>query len=88
MTEPILIEDIIVTDIQIGAPIQIIKELTNLPVTTPDTYTGTYEAIPKTKDQSFSTAGKMLTKDFKVKEIPYYEVSNPAGGTTFIIGGN
>lgn len=50
MTEPILIEDIIVTDIQIGVPIQIIKELTNLPVTTPDTYTGTYEAIPKTKD--------------------------------------
>ena len=88
MTEPILIEDIIVTDIQIGVPIQIIKELTNLPVTTPDTYTGTYEAIPKTKDQSFSTAGKMLTKDFKVKEIPYSKVSNLGGGVTFTIGGD
>ena len=50
-------------------------------------YEGSYEAIPlPNMEQSFKTAQRILEKDIVVKEIPYYETSNDAGGYTVIIG--
>ncbi len=57
-------------------------------ITNDEGYDGAYEAIPKINEQNFPTKGKTMTKDFKVKGIPSYEVDNPQGGVTFIIGGN
>lgn len=56
--------------------------LTNLKL-----YDGSYEAIPLPyTQQSFRTAQRILEQDIIVKEIPYYETSNNAGGYTVIIG--
>ncbi len=52
-----------------------------------DTYTGQYEvtALPEV-EQILRTKKKMLLSDIVVKPIPYYEVSNEAGGITVSIG--
>ena len=49
-------------------------------------YTGEYEITPKTTAQTLPTADKRLTEDITVLEIPFYEVSNAAGGNTFCVG--
>lgn len=52
-----------------------------------DPYLGVYEVTPKLDQETvLKTAKKVLSKDVTVKKIPQYEVSNEAGGTTFIIG--
>lgn len=51
-------------------------------------YEGEYEVIPKVAAQKLETANKMMAKDLTIKEIPYFEVSNLAGGSTVTIGGN
>lgn len=50
-----------------------------------EAYNGDYVVIPKATEQLLSTAGKVMVDDVTVKEIPYTEVSNPAGGVTVII---
>ena len=50
-------------------------------------YGGTYTVTPEVgAGQTLETAGKYLTNDVTVNAIPDYEVSNEAGGNTFIIG--
>lgn len=50
-------------------------------------YTGEYTVTPEVDTaQTLETAGKYLTNDVTVNAIPDYEVSNEAGGNTFIIG--
>lgn len=50
-------------------------------------YGGTYTVTPEVgTGQTLETAGKYLTNDVTVKAIPDYEVTNEAGGNTFIIG--
>ena len=50
-------------------------------------YTGEYTVTPEVDTaQTLETTGKYLTNDVTVKAIPDYEVSNEAGGNTFIIG--
>lgn len=45
-----------------------------------------YNVIPKAfESQRFRTAGKMLTGDVIVAEVPYYVTSNTAGGNTVYI---
>lgn len=51
-------------------------------------YVGEYDVTPKIEQQVLSTNDKLMTDDITVKAIPFYEVSNPQGGTTFIIGGD
>ena len=36
--------------------------------------------------QTLPTASKTMYTDVTVKAIPYYDVSNPSGGTTIYIG--
>jgi hypothetical protein len=38
------------------------------------------------EEQALPTAAHLLTQDVVVREIPYYEVSNPSGGYTVNIG--
>lgn len=49
-------------------------------------YEGTYIVIPQSKEQVLPTSNKYLIDDVTIKEIPYYEVSNDAGGKTITIG--
>lgn len=49
-------------------------------------YGGSYEATPATTQQVLNTAQKYLESDVVIKEIPYSETSNTAGGTTVFIG--
>ena len=53
-----------------------------------DNYTGTYTITPKIISQSIPTANKLMNDDVTVNGIPYYEVTNQQGGTTFIIAEN
>lgn len=48
-------------------------------------YSGSYEITPAVEQQIMQTAEKVMREDVTIKEIPYAEVSNPAGGTTVII---
>lgn len=48
-------------------------------------YKGSYEITPSPEEQILHTALKVMRDDVKVKEIPYYEVSNASGGNTIII---
>lgn len=47
-----------------------------------DTYTGEYDVIPRTDEQTLNTADRIMTRDVVIQEIPYAETINPAGGTT------
>ena len=50
-------------------------------------YTGEYTVTPEVDTaQTLETAGTYMTNDVTVNAIPDYEVSNEAGGNTFIIG--
>ena len=50
-------------------------------------YKGNYEITPKAfRSQILKTADKLLEKNIKVLEIPYYETSNTKGTTVFIGG--
>ena len=49
-------------------------------------YQGSYEVTPSSKEQTLSTARKVMREDVKIKEIPYVEVSNASGGITVTIG--
>lgn len=51
-----------------------------------ETYNGTYIVTPKAYEQSLKTTGYRMADDVTVKEIPYFEVSNNAGGNTLNIG--
>lgn len=51
-------------------------------------YAGNCHVIPKINSQVLPTCDKVVTQDITVEGIPFYEVTNPQGGTTFIIGGN
>ena len=52
----------------------------------PETYTGSYEVTPKAYSaQTLDTAGKVLSDDLVINEVPYYQTSNDSGGVTSYI---
>lgn len=51
-----------------------------------DPYEGAYVVIPKITDQTLDTERKLMMQDLLVKQIPFYDVSNAAGGSTIFIG--
>ncbi len=51
-----------------------------------DYYDGSYTVTPKVEEQSLPTAKKYLAEDVRIKEIPFFEVSNLEGGYTVFIG--
>lgn len=51
-----------------------------------DYYDGDYTVTPKVEKQELATRQKFLTEDVKIKEIPFFEVSNNEGGQTVFIG--
>ena len=48
-------------------------------------YEGSYIVIPDTQSQTLETKDKKMTDDVLVREIPYYETSNPQNGLTVYI---
>lgn len=51
-----------------------------------EVYQGDYAVVPKAIEQSLLTKEKYLTDDITVKAIPFFNVSNNAGGKTIYIG--
>lgn len=49
-------------------------------------YNGAYSVTPKAYEQQLETENRKMTNNVTVKEIPYFEVSNSAGGNTLNIG--
>lgn len=49
-------------------------------------YDGEYDVTPDFTKQKLLTKQKMMEKDVTVQQIPVFEVSNEAGGTTVYIG--
>lgn len=49
-------------------------------------YKGSYTVTPKVEKQELATRQKFLTENVKIKEIPFFEVSNLEGGQTVFIG--
>lgn len=49
-------------------------------------YVGSYEVMPTVKVQRLGTENKLMQQDVTVHAIPYYDVSNTAGGNTIYIG--
>lgn len=48
-------------------------------------YEGSYVVIPDTQSQTLETKDKRMADDVLVREIPYYETSNPQNGLTVYI---
>lgn len=47
-------------------------------------YTGSYDIIPSVEEQILNTRNRLLSDDLSIKEIPYFETSNPYGETIYI----
>ena len=56
------------------------KEMTMEP------YDGPYQVTPAVEAQTLATKNKYMTEDVAVMSIPYFDVSNPSGGSTVYIG--
>lgn len=82
--------DVYAQDIDIvplGSEVEINLDDTNkIPQNTYESYTGDYEVIPQKESQVLKTKDKLMSDDVTIKEIPFFEVSNLAGGTTCYIG--
>lgn len=49
-------------------------------------YEGEYEVTPLVTHQTLPTKKKVMKDNLTIKEIPFFDVSNNAGGTTVYIG--
>lgn len=61
------------------APVQIV-ERQNL-------YTGEYTVTPDITPVVLPTRDKLMAEDVTVRKIPLWEIGNPQGGKTILIGG-
>lgn len=50
-----------------------------------ETYDGLHTVTPTRSVQRLETKNKIVKKDIVIKEVPFSETSNTAGGTTFYI---
>ena len=53
-----------------------------------EAYDGEYKVTPAVHEQTMATNQKVMKDDVTIKKIPYYDVSNQAGGSTVYIGGD
>lgn len=74
------------TDFNVGQQSFFTTFGTTTSVYSAEIYKGEYTVIPKTSDQILKTKNLIMTDDLTVKEIPYYQVTNPADGETVYIG--
>ena len=51
-------------------------------------YAGNYDVVPGRDGTVLETQDKVMDDDVTVHPIPFFRVSNPAGGNTCYIGGN
>lgn len=49
-------------------------------------YDGAFDVIPDVSSQRLETAEKYMRSDVTIQAIPYFDVSNTAGGSTVYIG--
>lgn len=56
------------------------------PETDAEVYEGPYEVRPTPGGETMQTEGKLMKDDVTVQPIPYFVVSNDAGGETVYIG--
>ena len=71
-------------NVQFDALIKSFQQITVRPDA--EYYEGEYAVIPKVTAQTLETENKLMLEDLTIKAIPYFEVSNLAGGSTVTIG--
>lgn len=49
-------------------------------------YDGAYAVTPAVEGQALPTAQRLMREDLTVRAIPFFDVTNPAGGSTVYIG--
>lgn len=49
-------------------------------------YEGEYKVTPTVDGQTLETKEKFMIEDLQIKAIPFFDVSNTAGGSTVYIG--
>ena len=64
--------------LEFGQVVEIVKSDAN-------PYTGDYTVTPTVEGSTMPTKDKYMTKDVTIRPIPYYNVSNTAGGSTVYI---
>lgn len=52
-----------------------------------DWFDGSYIVTPTANGTKLATSQKRMREDLTIKPIPFFEVSNDAGGNTIYIGG-
>lgn len=63
-------------------------DIIEVPVYDHEIYDGEYDITPLAfQEQELETKDKLLEKNIKIKEIPFFETSNQYGNTVYI-GGN
>lgn len=62
------------------SPVQIVEQHQNL-------YTGEYTVTPDITPVVLPTRDKLMAEDVTVHKIPLWEIGNPQGGKTILIGG-
>ena len=78
-------------DVQVDAanttePVDVqVDAVTRIPDGDVPVYDGPYEAVPKVTAQTLPTAKKLMRDDVSIRAIPYFDVSNSAGGNTIYI---
>ena len=65
-----------------------IAEIVSLVLAQISRYEGSYSVTPAVEEQTLETKEKLMTDNVTIQEIPYYDTSNNAGGTTAYIGGS
>ena len=48
-------------------------------------YAGSYDVTPKIGEQTLATKKKYMKENITIQKIPFYDVSNSAGGSTVYI---
>ena len=68
--------------------IKLENDIIEIPIYDEEIYDGEYDITPLAfQEQELETKDKLLEKNIKVKEIPFFETSNLYGDTVYI-GGN
>lgn len=49
-------------------------------------FEGPYYVTPMVSEQSLETKDKLMKENVEVAAIPFFQVSNPSGGSTIFIG--
>lgn len=82
--ETSIVVDVDIQETNVLVPADVATTIVVKKVDVPE-YEGEYVVIPEVISQTLETKDKRMTDNVLVREIPYYETSNPQNGLTVYI---